>query len=172
MEHIEAAPDSMRVAECTPAADTQAEACLAIARALPEYFTADAVAQLRRDLAEHAVYVVEERSDQAEAVTGFAVVARKNGAVAEVLGLAMHPARQGRGHGSTLLTTVTERLRAHDVALLEVKTLAPDARYAPYDATRRFYERAGFVHLETVDPYPGWEPGNPCAIYVKILKIP
>ncbi len=24
-------------------------------------------------------------------------------------------------------------------------------------------------HLETVDPYPQWEPGNPCAIYVKAL---
>lgn len=164
-------PDSMRVAECSPATETQVEACLAIARALPEYFTADAVAQIRRDLAEHAVYVVEERSGQAGAVTGFAVVARKNRAVAEMLWLAMHPAHQGRGHGSTLLTAVAERLRARGVALLEVKTLAPDAHYAPYEAIRRFYERAGFVHLETVDPYPGWEPGNPCAIYVKILQI-
>jgi len=49
------------------------------------------------------------------------------------------------------------------------KTLAPDVEYAPYEATRRFYEKKGFIHLETIDPYPGWDPGNPCAIYVRVL---
>ena len=71
--------------------------------------------------------------------------------------------------GSALLLAIEERLRADGVTLLEVKTLAPTVVYAPYERTRHFYERAGFLLLETVDPYPGWEPGNPCAIYVKIL---
>jgi hypothetical protein len=62
-----------------------------------------------------------------------------------------------------------EHLRANGVMLLEVKTLAPTVVYTPYERTRRFYEHAGFILLEVVDPYPGWEPGNPCAIYVKIL---
>lgn len=56
-----------------------------------------------------------------------------------------------------------------DVRLLEVKTLADRAGYGPYIRTRRFYAWAGFVHLDTIDPFPGWDPGNPCAILVKVL---
>ena len=55
------------------------------------------------------------------------------------------------------------------IALIEVKTLAATADYAPYEKTRRFYELGLFL-IETIDPFPGWEPGNPCAIYVKILQ--
>lgn len=38
-----------------------------------------------------------------------------------------------------------------------------------YARTRKFYEQRGFHLLEEIDPYPGWDPGNPCAIYVKVL---
>ena len=40
----------------------------------------------------------------------------------------------------------------------------------PYEATRAFWERNGFVHVDTIDPLPGWEPGNPAAIYVAALR--
>jgi GNAT superfamily N-acetyltransferase len=157
----------MSVSVFAPGAAAPWDACLAIARALPGYFTPAAVAQIQHDLAHHGTYVVAERP--AGAVAGFAVVQRKNAAVAELLWLAVHPAHQGRGLGTELLAALMERLGASGVALLAVKTLAPEAGYAPYVGTRRFYERAGFVHLETVDPYPGWDPDSPCAIYVKIL---
>lgn len=58
-------------------------------------------------------------------------------------------------------------LKAEGIRFLEVKTLASDIDYAPYELTRRFYESRCFVHLETIDPFPEWEPGNPCAIYIK-----
>lgn len=60
-------------------------------------------------------------------------------------------------------------MRSAGVELLEVKTLSAKADYLPYEATRGFYQRTGFLHLETVDPYPGWGPENPGAIYVKVL---
>jgi GNAT superfamily N-acetyltransferase len=151
------------------AGDAHVEGCLTIAQALPDYFTADAVAAIHRALAEGPASVVEEAADGVRAVAGFAIVEHKGPAVAELAWMVVHPARRGQGYGSALLAAVAERLRARGVQLLEVKTLAPEADYAPYEATRRFYERAGFLHLETVDPYPGWEPGSPCAIYVKIL---
>ncbi len=153
-----------------PDGNAPLDACMAIAQALPDYFTPDAVMQMSRDLVEHGAYVVEDRSDRE--VAGFAVVHRKNGAVAELLWMAVRPSRQRRGYGSALLAAIVEHLRESSAELLEVKTLAPEAGYPPYKGTRRFYERAGFVHLETVDPYPGWAPGNPCAIYVKILHDP
>jgi len=37
-------------------------------------------------------------------------------------------------------------------------------------ATRAFWERNGFVHIDTIDPLPDWEPGNPAAIYVAALR--
>lgn len=53
--------------------------------------------------------------------------------------------------------------------MLQVKTLAPTVEYAPYEGTRTFYEAMGFRLLEIIDPFPGWEPGNPCAIFAKAL---
>ena len=51
----------------------------------------------------------------------------------------------------------------------EAKTLDRSSGYRPYEATRAFWERNGFVHVDTIDPLPGWEPGNPAAIYVAAL---
>jgi hypothetical protein len=28
----------------------------------------------------------------------------------------------------------------------------------------------GFVQVDTIDPLPGWNPGNPAAIYVAALE--
>ncbi|WP_049981095.1 hypothetical protein [Halolamina rubra] len=64
---------------------------------------------------------------------------------------------------------VADRLAADGVELLTVKTLAATVDDDHYARVRSFYERAGFRHVETIDPYPEWEPGNPCAIYVKPL---
>ncbi|WP_297466921.1 hypothetical protein [Thermococcus sp.] len=48
-----------------------------------------------------------------------------------------------------------------------VKT-SGDLSYKPYDETRRFYERRGFVRVALIDPYPEW--GEEALIYVKCLR--
>ena len=53
--------------------------------------------------------------------------------------------------------------------MVEAKTLDSSSGYQPYEATRAFWERNGFVHIDTIDPLPGWEAGNPAAIYVAAL---
>lgn len=55
-------------------------------------------------------------------------------------------------------------------SVVEVKTLDSSSGYRPYEATRAFWERNGFVQVDTIDPLPGWEPGNPAAIYVAALR--
>lgn len=52
---------------------------------------------------------------------------------------------------------------------LPVKTLADTAEDETDARTRAFYERAGVHHVDTIDPDPGWEPGGPCAIYVRSI---
>lgn len=60
-------------------------------------------------------------------------------------------------------------MRSDGVRCLKVKTLAASAAHPSYERTRHFYERTGFLLLETIHPYPGWDEDSPCAIYVKPL---
>ncbi len=41
----------------------------------------------------------------------------------------------------------------------------------PYQATQAFWERKGFVQIDTIDPLPGWQPGNPAAVYVAAIRL-
>ena len=140
------------------------DACLDIARALPDYFTGAALAEMQNDLLKDRLYLAVDSGVLAFATAGFI-----SGAVAEITWMAVRPGRRNRGIGTDLLRFLAADLKAQGFRLLQVKTLAEEAGYRPYEPTRRFYEKTGFLHLETIDPYPPWGPGNPCAIYVKVL---
>jgi len=56
------------------------------------------------------------------------------------------------------------------IAAWRPASLDRSSGYRPYEATRAFWERNGFVHVDTIDPLPGWEPGNPAAIYVAAIR--
>jgi len=139
--------------------------CVAVARDLPEFFTEAGVQSLETDAQHHALYV----DSVGDKVVAFVVVATKSKSVREILWMAVRPGMQGMGIGSTMLADIEGALRADGARLIEVRTLAATASYPPYERTRRFYERAGFVLLETIHPYPGWDQDSPCAIYVKPL---
>ena len=139
--------------------------CLDIARALPQYFTGEAIINLSEDLEKHRLFLAIESG----AVRGFITLLLKYPHVAKISWLAVKPENHHKGYGTAVLEFVIGYLRQHEVRLLEVKTLSSDARYPPYEVTRRFYEKSGFLLIDTIDPYPGWQPGNPCAVYVKIL---
>jgi ribosomal protein S18 acetylase RimI-like enzyme len=141
------------------------EQCQAIVRGLPDYFTDDVPQKVERDLDAHQGWVVTEN----ESVVGFAIVDRRSHLAAEVLWIAVRADRRHSGLGTTLLDHVLQALGADGVRLVEAKTLDGSANYAPYVATRSFWERHGFVHVDTIDPLPGWRPGNPAAIYVCAL---
>jgi len=138
----------------------------AIVRALPEYFTDDVPHKVARNAVDHDAWVLTDSGQ----VAGFAVAERRSGAGAEILWMAIDSARRGRGEGTVLLNRVLDVLTADGVSVVEVKTLDRSADYPPYDATRAFWEARGFVHVDTVDPLPGWQPGNPAAIYVACLR--
>jgi ribosomal protein S18 acetylase RimI-like enzyme len=98
------------------------------------------------------------------------VAARRPPGGAEILWIAVDPARRGRRLGTMLLDSVLDDLAAAGVTVVEAKTLDRSAGYPPYEATRAFWERRGFVQVDTIDPLPGWHPGNPAAIYVAALR--
>ena len=142
-------------------------ACVDIVAGLPEFFTPDVVDKVRADLLTHDCWVLVEDG----AVAAFAIVARRGRcrqAVAEVLWAATSAALRNRGIGTALIEQVLDEL-GDDTRLVEVKTLDPSAGYEPYLATYAFWTARGFVHVDTIDPLPGWAPGNPCAILITAI---
>jgi len=72
-----------------------------------------------------------------------------------------------------MATVAVRRFQAEDgPAAVAAKTLDRSSGYRPYEATRAFWARNGFVHIDTIDPLPGWPPGNPAAIYVAAVRPP
>jgi GNAT superfamily N-acetyltransferase len=147
-------------------ADADMPAVTAIVRDLPDYFTSNVPGLVERDAASHDSWVVADSGN----VAGFAVAARRPPGAAEILWIAVDPARRGHGLGTMLLDRVLDELAAAGVSVVEAKTLDQSADYRPYEATRAFWEHKGFVHIDTIDPLPGWPPGNPAAIYVAALR--
>jgi GNAT superfamily N-acetyltransferase len=142
-----------------------ADGCVAIVRGLPEYFTDDVPGKVAADLRTHQAWV----SANSDGLAGFAIVDRRSARAAEILWMAVTAPLRGGGVGTRLLERVLHDLAADGLRMVEVKTLDARAGYQPYVATRAFWERHGFVHIDTIDPLPGWPPGNPAAIYVAAL---
>lgn len=107
------------------------EACLQIVRALPDFFTEDVPTRVRGDLERHDGWVIVDAGE----VVGFAIVDRRSSQAAEILWIAVQPARRDTGFGTLLLNHVLGVLRDQGIALVEVKTLDRSADYAPYEAT-------------------------------------
>lgn len=146
------------------------DACLTVARERSEYFAGEGIPNMTKDLQRHTLYVAASSAE----VLGFATIDKKSEFVAEISWMAVKPHHERHGIGSALVDQITNDLKSQGFRVLEVKTLASydkdkAAFERTYAKTRRFYEKTGFIHLETIDPYPAWEPDNPCAIYITIL---
>lgn len=139
--------------------------CVAIVEGLPDFFTDNVPDEVRSDLRDHGGWVIEDT----DGVAGFAIVERRGTQAAEILWAAVAAEHRGAGLGSRLIDQVLDELGADGVQIVEVKTLDPSADYAPYDATRAFWLARGFVQFDTIDPLPGWPPGNPAAILAVAL---
>jgi GNAT superfamily N-acetyltransferase len=150
------------------ASDEDFGVCIEIAASLPHYFTREVVDEmLPSDLRRFGAIAAEVN----RSIEGFLVAYQKTPHIADILWLAVRERAQGKGVGAALLQGAAAAFSAAGVTILEVKTLAPGTSSVGYQATRRFYESCGFEILEIIDPYPGWNHGNPCAIYVKALSL-
>lgn len=150
------------MANVRPATDDDLDHCVAVVGALPDYFTPDVPDQVRTDWARCRTWVAEE----GDRVLGMVMLEQRTARAAEILWAAVEREHQGGGIGTALVHEAVAAARASGVRLVEVKTLDDSADYEPYAATRAFWEARGFLKLDAIDPFPGWQPGNPCAIYV------
>lgn len=144
------------------------EACVRVLAALPDYFTPDTHDTLATEMETGHTWVAE---DDDGVVCGFLHAARRYPASAEITFAAVLPAWGRRGVGRALVAEALSELRRDGVVVVEVKTLDSSSDYEPYVATRAFWESQGFVQIDMIDPLPGWQPGNPSAIYVAALGV-
>ena len=158
--------DDAAVSAVRRAEPEDAAACVAIVRDLPDYFTDDVPRKVTDDLEGHQGWVIAAGND----VAGFAIVDRRSPRTVEILWAAVRRDLRGSGHDGRLIDHVLDRLSAEGVELVEVKTQDRSADYPPYEATRVFWEHHGFIQFDTIDPLPGWQPGNPAALYVCALR--
>ncbi|KUH34709.1 acetyltransferase [Thermococcus celericrescens] len=136
------------------------KSCLEIAKELPEWFNEAGLRAMGWDLRVEKTFVAVE----GEEVLGFVTVKPLNEKALEILWMAVRRELRGKGIGTKLLEFVDGWAKESGFKLLVVKT-SGDLSYRPYDKTRRFYERRGFVRVALIDPYPEW--GEPALIYVK-----
>jgi len=139
--------------------------CIGVLASLPDYFTPDTHESARRGLSDHRAWVATRGGE----VIGFVLVERRYPATAEITFAAVLRDDQGSGVGTELVDTALATLAEEGVAIVEVKTLDASAGYEPYVATRAFWEHRGFRQVDCIDPLPGWQPGNPAAIYIAAI---
>ena len=143
-----------------------ASKCLALARDLTEHFTPSTMKHLSADLQSDLLYAA---LDDVKNVTGFLCLRRVNAQAAEVTWLAVARNNWDRGPGADLLARAAGDAKGKGARLLVAKLLSPSTEYKPYEKTWSFYAKQGFIVVDTINPYPGWEPGQACAIFVKVL---
>ena len=142
--------------------EIERRACIEIVRELPEWFNERGIEAIGRDLTREETFIAVEDGQ----VLGFATIKPVSDRALEILWMAVRRGLRGKGIGTRLLLFVEEWAGERGFEVLVVKT-SGDLSYKPYDETRRFYEKNGFVRIALIDPYPEW--GEPALIYVKCI---
>ncbi|MFB2603067.1 GNAT family N-acetyltransferase [Rhizobium phaseoli] len=143
----------------------KAELCRSIMGALPDWFSEPGVI-------EASALAVEDLPvfGYVEAYVVTAMIALKPHLpdAVEIALIATRPDYHGRGAGRHLVDAAERFAHESGARLLTVKTLAPRGREEPqFEATRRFYDRTGFVRAEVFPKL--WHEDHPCLFMVKPL---
>jgi ribosomal protein S18 acetylase RimI-like enzyme len=143
----------------------QAAQCEAVLRSLPAWFgIEEALVRYARESVVLPTFATLGESG----INGFLTLREHFPVAWEVHCIAIHADARGQGLGCLLLQHAQDWLRAREVQLLQVKTIAMTKKSAAYDQTRAFYDRMGFMPLEIFPDL--WAPHNPCLQLVKCLQ--
>ncbi|MBY4611300.1 GNAT family N-acetyltransferase [Rhizobium sp. 9T] len=143
----------------------KAELCRSIMVALPDWFS-------EPEVIEASALAVEDLTVfgyiEADVVTALIALKPHLPGAVEIALIATRPEYHGRGAGRHLVDAAENFAHDSGARLLTVKTLAPRGRDEPqFEATRRFYERTGFVSAEVFPKH--WHEDHPCLFMVKPL---
>jgi len=151
----------IRQVECP---DEKTAITLAIMHSLPKWFSPpediDRKAVTHREMPFFAAY-------DGEKAIGFLALKIHNEYTGDVFNVGVLEEYHRHGVGAKLLAAGEGYLRERNYKYLTVKTLDASCDYEPYQHTRKFYFKHGFVPLEVMTQY--WNEDNPCLFMVKGL---
>lgn len=155
--------NALRVKPITAPEEKQSIA-LAILTALPDWF---GIEQAREDY----ILTVRDRifwaAMDGDAVIGFLALTQHNLHTDEIYVMGVLQGHHRSGAGRALIEAALGHCRAQDKSFLTVKTLDASVDYAPYDNTRAFYQRMGFLPLEVFPTL--WGEENPCLFMARTI---
>ena len=128
------------------------------------YFIKEALADIARSLKSDFAYTALFDNK----IVGFACFKPVNKGVIELVWMAVLKDVQNKGAGTLLIQKAVSEFKGK-YRFLKVKTLAPTSNYVLYKKTRKFYENNGFIPIEIIENYPGWDADSPCLIMIKSI---
>ena len=147
------------------AIESDAELCVRVLAQLPTYFAEPTHPEVRDAIGRVPSWVALDGIE----LVGFLIAPRRFARGAEITFAAVASKSQGKGIGSKLVQHALAHHQAEEASVVLVKTLDESSGYEPYIATRTFWEGHGFLQVDRIDPLPGWEAGNPSALYVRAI---
>ncbi len=139
-----------------------ADRIIEIIKGLPEWFTPDALTQVKDDMRGMKGFVVVVSG----VVRGFILLDDRDCCI-EIAWLAVERDFHGRGLGSLLVHVAEEYACKKGKRALAVKTYG-GMDYEPYMRTLEFYIKTGFKIYEIIDNYQPFN-GQPAVILLKVL---
>ena len=98
---------------------------------------------------------------------GFVALKSHNQYTADIFNLGVLESYHRQGIGRLLIETAERHCMENGYLYLTVKTLDSSAEYEPYERTRAFYRKMGFIPLEVFKTF--WNEENPCLFMAKWL---
>ena len=136
-----------------------------IMHSLPEWFSPP------EDIEKKAVMHMEQpffAAYDGDVPIGFITLKIHNQYAADIFNLGVLEQFHRQDVGRRLLEAAEQYCRNCSYLYLTVKTLDSSAEYEPYERTRAFYRKMGFVPLEVFTTF--WNEENPCLFMVKRLS--
>lgn len=99
---------------------------------------------------------------------GFIALKIHNQYTADIFNLGVLEQYHRQGAGRRLLEAAERYCVDNGYLYLTVKTIDSSAEYEPYERTRAFYQRMGFIPLEVFTTF--WNEENPCLFMIKRLE--
>lgn len=113
---------------------------LELARALPQWFNAQGLEEIERDLGAQGGWVATEGGR----LVGWVMWSPEGARGANMTWLGVARDEQRRGIGTALVEELVGALRSRGIVELFVSTVADSVDYEPYEQTRSFYRSHGF----------------------------
>ena len=148
--------------ETITAADVKTDICNTILRELPGWFgIEESIMDYVKTVRQVPVYAAYD----GERPIGFAAIKTHNEYSAEVCVMGVLEGYHMQGVGSQLIKLCEDYCLTNQKEFLTVKTLDSSAEYEPYEKTRNFYSKMGFIPLEVFPLH--WDKNNPCLFLAK-----